>query len=261
MVKWFGTCTDIQEQKQIEQLLLTKNEELKKINEDLDQFVYTASHDLKLPIINMASIFDELKQSATYQDPEADQLIALFQKALQQIYGTINDLSEIGKFQKNVYNTIEPVHLPTLTDEVKASIQELIATSAAQITTDFSQVPYLPFSKVNLKSIIYNLLSNAIKYQVPGRPPVILLKSYVYSPDYLALSITDNGLGIDLDKHQKKLFQMYKRLHNHVPGSGLGLYIIHRIMTNNKGLIEVESTVNKGTTFRLLFPHNPTISA
>ena len=252
ITKWFGTCTDIEEQKQAEKILLSKNEELKKINEDLDRFVYTASHDLKLPIINMASIFKELQESAIYQDPESDKLIQMFHKALQQIYATINDLSEVAKFQKNIYDSIEEVNLHDLTEEIKQSIQDLITSSGAQIRTDYNQIPTLQFSKGNLKSIIYNLLSNAIKYQAPERPPLVELCT-TQQGNYTVLSVTDNGLGINLEKNHDKLFQMYKRFHNHVPGTGLGLYIVKRIMDNNQGYIEVESIINEGTTFKIYF--------
>ncbi|RNI30034.1 PAS domain S-box protein [Rufibacter immobilis] len=252
IVKWFGTCTEIEDQKRNEELMEQTNRELRSINEDLDSFVYTASHDLKLPIINMASIFQELMKTATFQDPDANLLINMFNRSLRQIQGTINDLAEIVKVQKSIDAHQEEVQLDTLVNEVQYSIQDLLQNAKATITCDFSQAPSLTFSRVNLKSIFYNLISNAVKYSSPDRAPHVHLQT-ARQNEYLVLKVQDNGLGIDLEKHGAKMFQMFKRFHNHVDGSGLGLYILNRIVQKNGGYIEVDSTLHQGTTFTIYF--------
>lgn len=253
LVMWVGTDTDIHEHKLAQQELLAANRELHKINEDLDRFVYTASHDLKQPIINMGSIFEELMRSCAFQDPDQEKMVALFHKSLQQIQTTIFDLAEIAKVQKNIHQEKEEIDLQTLTQEILLSIQDQVKTTGASVMTDFAAGPRLYFSRVNLRSILYNLLSNAIKYRAPGRPPVVHLRTYPQA-DFLVLAVQDNGLGMDLGQYRDKLFQMFKRFHNHVPGTGLGLYIIHRIMQNNNGLVEVDSSPDTGSTFRIYFP-------
>ncbi|WP_207434223.1 PAS domain-containing protein [Sabulibacter ruber] len=255
IIRWFGTCTDIEDQKQNEALMEQTNRELRSINEDLDSFVYTASHDLKLPIINMAGIFQELTQNATFHDPDAELLISMFNKSLRQINTTISDLAEIVKVQKEIDAHLEESSLSELVDEVKLSIQDLIQNSKAKITCDFSQAPTLVFSRVNLKSILYNLISNAVKYRSPDRVPEVYLHTYKQA-DFTVLKVQDNGMGMDLEKHGAKLFQMFKRFHNHVDGSGLGLYILNRIVQKNGGRIEVESEVGQGTTFTIYFKNN-----
>ncbi|QHL88586.1 PAS domain-containing protein [Nibribacter ruber] len=252
IVKWFGTCTDIEDQKHNEALMEQTNLELMNINEDLDSFVYTASHDLKLPIINMASIFKELTHSATFQDPDANLLIGMFNKSLTQIQGTIHDLAEIVKVQKNIDAQQEEVVLDDLVNEVKLSIQDLLHRNDAHITTQFVAAPSLNFSRVNLKSILYNLVSNAVKYRSPLRTPEVTIFSE-REGDYLVLTVQDNGMGLDMERHGAKLFQMFKRFHNHVDGSGLGLYIVNRIMQKNGGRIDVQSQLGQGTTFTLYF--------
>jgi signal transduction histidine kinase len=92
-------------------------------------------------------------------------------------------------------------------------------------------------------------LSNAIKYRSINRPLKIKIKTYKEN-NFLILSITDNGLGINYNQ-QSKLFTMFKRLHSHVEGTGIGLYIIKRIVENNQGKIEVQSEEGKGTTFKV----------
>ncbi|MGV3540505.1 MAG: PAS domain-containing protein [Rufibacter sp.] len=252
IIRWFGTCTDIEEQKRNEELMEQTNRELRSINEDLDSFVYTASHDLKLPIINMAGIFKELTKNATFHDPDSELLMGMFDKSLNQINATISDLAEIVKVQKNINAHREVINLQELVEEVTLSIKDMVRESGAEIYLDFAQVPTLTFSRVNLKSIFYNLISNAIKYRSPERAPLVHLATR-QEGEYVLLTIKDNGLGIDLKRHGAKMFQMFKRFHNHVPGSGLGLYIINRIMQKNDGQIEIQSELGRGTTFCLRF--------
>ncbi|MDQ4141483.1 MAG: PAS domain-containing sensor histidine kinase, partial [Bacteroidota bacterium] len=250
IVKWFGTCTDIEEKKRAEEELITINQELRKTNEDLDSFVYTASHDLKLPIISMSSIFSELTRSAQFTAPDAEILISMFHKSLDQLQTTIRDLADIVQVQKNLDQHQEINSFAEITKDVQLSIQDMIKESGAQIITDFDPAPTIFFSSVNLKSIIYNLLSNAVKYRSPHRNPIIFLRTSEEN-EYIVLTVQDNGLGINLERHKGKLFQMFKRFHNHVTGSGIGLYIINRIVQNNGGHIEVTSEVDAGTTFKV----------
>ncbi|QMU30701.1 PAS domain-containing sensor histidine kinase [Adhaeribacter radiodurans] len=250
ITKWFGTCTDIEEKKRSEEELLTINQELRKTNEDLDSFVYTASHDLKLPIISMSRIFSELTRSAQFTAPDAEILITMFHKSLDQLHTTIRDLTDIVQVQKNLDQHQEITLFTDVIQEVQLSIQDIIKESDAQIIAHFEAAPTIYFSRVNLKSIIYNLLSNAIKYRSPHRKPVINIKTDKEN-EFIVLTVQDNGLGINLERHKGKLFQMFKRFHNHVGGSGIGLYIINRIVQNNGGHIELTSEVDAGTTFKV----------
>ena len=111
----------------------------------------------------------------------------------------------------------------------------------------------LLFSAKNLRSVVYNLLSNALKYRHPERAPAVRL-SYQAIGDYQVLAVQDNGLGLDLAQGQERLFAMFQRLHTHVEGTGLGLYMVKRMVENAGGRIEVQSQLGKGTTFSVYFP-------
>ncbi|MEJ8801190.1 PAS domain-containing protein [Pontibacter sp. H249] len=252
IIKWFGTCTDIEDHKRAEEELLEKNIALERTNQDLDSFVYTASHDLKLPIVNMVGLFHELTQVAEFKDPDAPKMIGMFNNSLQQMQNTINELSEVVKVQKSVKKELECLPLDEITQNVLANLQHHIEGTQAIITTDFSKAPCLYFTRSGLRSILYNLITNAIKYKSNDRQPVIHLCSEI-KDNFVELKITDNGIGLDLNKHQNKLYQMFKRFHNHVNGSGLGLYIVNRLLTNNGGHINITSNLNEGTTFYLYF--------
>ena len=249
---WVGTSTDIHDFKQAQHNLIQKNQELIKINEDLDNFVYTVSHDLKTPVINIKQLIQELHEQAEFHDPDALVLQEMLNKSLLHMQRTIQDLSEIVKAQKIQGETDEEVDLAQIIDEVKISMNLDAADKGASIKVNLEQLPVLPFNRANLKSILYNLISNSLKYRSDKRTPEITITSSIEA-EYYKLSVADNGIGMDLEKRGHKLFQMFSRLHDHVPGSGVGLYIVNRIIKNNGGYIQVNSKVEAGTTFHLYF--------
>jgi len=251
IVKWFGTSTDIDDFKRTQQRLEQQNATLTLTNQDLDNFVYTASHDLKQPINNMAGIFAELTRTAYFRDPEAVKLIGMFERALQQIYDTIHNLSELVQVQKlRLSVPAEAVDLTQLAQEITTSIGEQIAAAHAVVTLDFAALPVVEFVRPNLQSVLYNLLSNALKYAAPGRQPQIQLRSAV-EDGHPVIIVQDNGLGIDLERYGRQLFNIFRRFHSHVDGSGMGLYLVNRIVQSHGGRVEVQSTVGEGTTFRI----------
>ncbi|GAA3918575.1 PAS domain-containing sensor histidine kinase [Hymenobacter algoricola] len=251
VVRWFGTNTDVTEAQRVAEQLKEQNRELLRINEDLDNFVYTASHDLKQPINNMAGIFEELTRTAYFRDPDAVKLIAMFERALQQIYDTIHNLSELVKVQKLRHALpAEAIGLEQLTQQVLTSISEQLDSSRAIVTLDFSLVPVVEFVRPNLQSVLYNLLSNALKYAAPRRQPRIAVRSALEA-GHPVIIVQDNGLGIDMERYGHQLFTMFRRFHSHVAGSGMGLYLVNRIVQSHGGHVEVQSQVNEGTTFRI----------
>jgi signal transduction histidine kinase len=141
-----------------------------------------------------------------------------------------------------------------LFEDVKYSLESLIQKYSPIITTDFS-VHEIYFSRKNLRSLFYNILSNAIKYSSPDRVNEITIATKAEG-NYTVLSIADKGLGMS-EGYENKIFRMFKRLHDHVEGSGVGLYLVKRIIENSGGKIEVESALGKGSCFRLFFRKNP----
>lgn len=135
-------------------------------------------------------------------------------------------------------------------DDVKQDLAALIKDNNATIITHF-EVEKLHYARKNLRSIIHNLLSNALKYCSAERPPEVLIETR-HTQHFTILHIQDNGEGIH-ERNKNKIFALFKRLHTHVEGSGMGLYIVKRIMENSGGSIEVTSELGKGTTFILNF--------
>jgi signal transduction histidine kinase len=240
------------ELKKSEGELILKNDELRKINIDLDNFVYTASHDLKAPISNIEALTNLLKGRLDKSlSEENKKLLDMIGLCVQKFKTTIEDLTEITKVQKNREQEEEEyISIKEILEDIKIDINQLAVQSKVSIEEDF-EVNTIVFARKNLRSIMYNILSNAIKYRSNDRPPKVRIKTCL-EEEYVVLSIEDNGLGISKENHNK-IFKMFKRLHNHVEGSGIGLYIIKRIIENRGGKIEVESELNMGSTFKVYF--------
>ncbi|MDQ3534404.1 MAG: HAMP domain-containing histidine kinase [Bacteroidota bacterium] len=231
-----------------------RNKELVKINNDLDNFIYTASHDLKTPVVNLEGLISLLKnQTKDYSDADIHKILNMPEDSIHKMKETISGLTEIIKVQKNTVDELEKVNLMDIINHVKVDLRENINESNAIIEEEI-KVDQILFSKNNVRSILHNLLSNAIKYRSPERQLYIKLSSY-YEEEYVVITVQDNGLGIP-EKYQSKLFTMFKRLHTHVEGTGIGLYIIKRIVENYKGKVILESEFDIGSTFKIYIPHN-----
>jgi PAS domain S-box-containing protein len=251
----FNILVDITPQKKIEEELKEKNTELTKINSDLDNFIYTASHDLKAPVSNIEGLIEYLKEAIkNKEEEESETILKMIDKSISRFKTTILDLTEISKANNDHEEDLHLINCEQIIEDVKFVIGDKIRKSDAKITLDIKTCDYIHFSRKNFKSIIYNLLSNAIKYQHPDRRPEILIRTEKSAGGWMILSVTDNGLGIK-NSYLPKLFTMFKRFHDHVEGSGIGLYIIKRIIDNAGGKIEVESEQGKGSTFRIFLKH------
>ncbi|CAN5248691.1 hypothetical protein BH23BAC1_BH23BAC1_48600 [soil metagenome] len=234
--------------------LSRKNEELTKINTDLDNFIYTASHDLKAPVSNIEGLINHLKVELEENKPLNDNLEQIFNmitKSVNRFRITLRDLTEIGKIQKNLQEDEEEINIEELIEEAKLVLANLITISLAEVHFTTQIMPVIKFSSQNLRSIVYNLISNAIKYRSYDRDPIIKI-SCDKQENMFILKVEDNGLGIK-QENISKMFEMFKRLHSHVEGTGIGLYLVKRIMENSGGKIQVESEEGKGTIFTLFF--------
>ncbi len=243
--------TDITEDKIKEKELQKKNEELIKINNDLDNFIYTASHDLKAPVSNIEGLLYALSDSLAEKqklDEEMTGFISLIKTSVLRFQTTIKDLTEVSKTQRNIEDDVQRLDLRDILEEVKLNLRPLIEESAATVEAQLADSQF-SFSRVNMRSILQNLISNAIKYRSEQRLPLVKIRTYI-SANYFVLEVADNGLGIK-EAYTEKIFQMFKRFHDHVEGTGVGLYIVKRIVDNAGGKVEVESEVDKGTTFRI----------
>jgi sigma-B regulation protein RsbU (phosphoserine phosphatase) len=234
-------------------LLTAQNEQLSRSTADLDNFVYMASHDLRQPINNMAGLFAELKRTAAFTDPDTEDMVRMFEASLQQAVRTIEGLTEVVE-QQQVLIPVEAHALHPLAEEILASLQPQLLAQQAEFRLDFAAAPTVHTTRPGLYSTLYNLFSNALRYAEPGRPARVLVQS-AREAGAVVLTVQDNGRGLDLAQHGTELFQLARRFHPEVAeGTGTGLYLVNRLMTQAGGRVEVESEVGRGTTFRLVWP-------
>jgi signal transduction histidine kinase len=234
--------------------LTAKNAELIRINTDLDNFIYTASHDLKSPIANIEGLTTTLTKKLTTKfslDEEHNRILSMIANSISRLKSTISDLTEIAKAQKEDIEK-EIVSVSQIINEATTDLDKLMQDNEVILHKKL-EVDQLSIASKNLRSIIYNLLSNAIKYRSQERRPEIVIETNIHGK-YILIKVKDNGIGI-AENNIQKVFTMFKRFHTHVEGTGIGLYIVKRIVDNAGGKIEVESKVNIGTTFRVFLPY------
>ncbi|PVY42314.1 chemotaxis protein CheB [Pontibacter virosus] len=253
--RMIGSFIDLSDLKLAQEELQHTNDHLMRVIDDLDTFVYTASHDLKSPIANIEGLMLVLEEQIQVAEPlpgePTDPLFVMIKDSIRRFKNVIRDLTDIAKVQRDVDGEAEPLEIEAVYNTIYEGLRGEAERKQAIIETNFSEAPNISFSKKNLNSILYNLLSNALKYSSPDRRPHVKIKSS-YKGKKLELSIEDNGLGISKES-QNKLFTLFKRFHSHVEGTGMGLYIVKRIMDNSGGQVQVKSETNKGTTFTLTF--------
>jgi signal transduction histidine kinase len=235
--------------------LQEKTSNLTTIKNDLDTFIYTAAHDLKSPIANMEGLLDILYTTVSEEKinrGKVNKIVELLKTTFRRFGTTIKDLTTFVEAENDTTDEkTEEINIFEVVENVKGDLTHLIEESNAKIEVIGQDKFLINIPKKNFRSIMYNLLSNAIKYRSSERSPEVVVRMEKVDGK-IHLSVTDNGLGIPSDKLDK-VFTIFKRFHDHVEGSGLGLYIVKRMIDRSKGQIEVDSTLNKGTIFTIIF--------
>ncbi len=240
------TFNDISELKKTQAELKKKNQSLTRINEDLDHFIHAASHDLLAPLSNIESSITVLNEEMPVKDIFLSEFLIVINNSIKTFRSLVTDIAIIAKVEGDMIVT-EAVNLNETIDNIEWSLKDKIAASNCKIIRKFD-VPYIQFSKKNMRSILYNLISNALKFR-SKKTPVITISTFIEG-DYCVLTVQDNGNGIP-ENGLDKIFEMYGRLHQDIEGSGIGLYLAKKIVNASGGSILVESELGKGTKFTI----------
>ncbi len=241
---------DITELKKLLLELDISNKALLRINSDLNNFVYSVSHDLNAPVNNIKSVLALLKKKVDMRDPEVLRLSAIITKALKNHKEVIADMIKVGKLDAEMLSEGNVESFEDMCSEITEILSERIAFSRASVSFDL-QEKNVRFPKKNLRSIILNLLTNALKFASPDKHPEIMVCTSKVN-DFILLSVKDNGIGISRDRIDF-IFQMYHRINNDTEGQGIGLFLIKKIVDASGGKIEVESYPGLGSTFNIFF--------
>ena len=243
---------DSTERKKNDERLRQSNNELRRANADLEQFAYSASHDLREPLRQVA-IYSQLleKKYADKLEGRGAQYLGYCVEGAHRLEMLISDLLAYSQATNTDDVSLEPVDVSQVIDTVKKNLSASIAETAAEIST--ANLPVICAHSVPLLHLFQNLISNALKYRSKKQPRIEIAAAE--DGDYWRFSVQDNGIGIPKE-FQKQIFGIFKRLHNRAeyPGTGIGLAICQKIVEQYEGRIWVESEPGRGSTFFFTLP-------
>jgi len=247
-----GIARDITERKKSEQHLVKTVGELKRSNDELQQFAYVASHDLQEPLRMVASYTQLLaKRYKGRLDSDADEFMAFAVDGCTRMKELIQDLlaySRAGTGEK----TLREISGEDALNEALTNLQAAIVQSGTVVTRD--SLPAIRTNETQLAQVFQNLVGNAIKYRSAEIPQIHISASKNVGNEWI-FSVRDNGLGID-PQYFERIFILFQRLHGReeFEGTGIGLAICKKIVERLGGRIWVESQPGKGSTFYFALP-------
>ncbi len=248
---WISIQRDITEEKNQEKEKEQLIRELTQNNKDLKQFSYITSHNLRAPLSNLIGLLN-LIEDIPNDNQELKELISGFSKSTHLLNDTINDLAKVMIIKDNPSIQKEEILLNVIFENVFCQLNSQIELYKPIIKLDFEKATTLYVNKAYIESILMNLLTNSIKYKSENRKLKISIATSQLN-DAVILTFKDNGIGIDLERNKDKVFGLYQRFHNYPDSKGLGLYLVKSQVETMGGIIDIESQVNKGTIFTLIF--------
>ncbi|HEX6334220.1 MAG TPA: chemotaxis protein CheB [Flavisolibacter sp.] len=285
ITKWFGTCTDIHDQKLMNDILEKKvrertqelqriNSELESSNNELLQFASVASHDLKEPLRKIHMFSNLIRER--YQDTlsgDADSYLDRIVKASARMTKLINDLLTFTRLSVN--SSYENTDLNVIVDEVMSDLE--LAINEKNAVIEIGDLPEAEIITGQMRQVFQNIISNALKFTRPGvRPHIKITSSLVSSCDtearpspagkFCRIEVEDNGIGFD-NQYSKKIFTIFQRLHGReqYDGTGIGLAITKKIIEKHNGVITASSRENQGSRFTIVLPlqqqYAPTVAS
>jgi len=242
---------EITELKKSEEQLKAQNIELEKVNHELDQFVYSASHNLRAPLLSVKGLLG-LIEDDEMEAPARQRFIDEIYKSIQRLDATIKDIID---YSKNARLELLPTPID-LEQLVRNTHEDLKFYEGTTVSLEFSILQSSAFftDERRLKSIVHNIMSNSVKYSDPNKENCTLQVKVNATPETCTLVFTDNGKGISED-NQRRVFDMFYRGTTERSGSGLGLYIVKEMTERIGGSIQLQSELGKGTTLKLVLPN------
>lgn len=239
---------DITNKKRADEELRQSFELVSDQNKRLLNFSYIVSHNLRSHTSNIEGIISFLETAKTQE--ERDEMIGLLKKVSGSLNETMSNLNEVVSIRTNINLSIEKLNLRSYVENALLVLSRQVLDKGAVVRNLVDPEVTVDYNSAYLESILYNLISNAVRYSHKDRKPEVTV---AFDKKEKTLTITDNGIGIDLSKHGEKLFGMYKTFNNNPDSKGLGLFLVKNQVDAMGGSIGVTSQPNQGTTFTIHF--------
>lgn len=252
--------------------LENKIEALARSNSELEQFAYVASHDMQEPLRKIRSFADRIRIKFGAELPdEVNMMLGKIDSSSRRLQSLIHDLLSFSRTVNSGSEAIR-LNLSVPLGEARSNLSEIIRERNVTIHCD--TLPYLDMHPGQITQLFQNLLSNAIKYQEPDRKPVISIHHELVTGEIIPeirpahqelhfhkIRVIDNGIGFK-EEFSKKIFVIFQRLHdrNHFEGTGIGLAICKRVVSNHNGYIFAESAEGEGACFTVYLPADSLLS-
>lgn len=245
-----GIMIDIGESKRAEKALSDSFDLVNEQNKRLLNFSYIVSHNLRSHTSNIQAISSLIEH--TDSEEERKEFIELMKTVSGSLNETLVNLNKVVNIQTSIDIIREHLNLSNYINRTIDVLNDQIVLKNATIINNVPDEIEVYYNPAYLESILLNFIFNAIRYSHPERKPFIELNCY-YEKGQLVLSVTDNGIGIDLEKNGHQLFGMYKTFNGNPDSKGVGLFISKNQIEAMGGKVAVESTINENTTFKIYF--------
>ncbi|HAA21855.1 MAG TPA: hypothetical protein DCP28_24950 [Cytophagales bacterium] len=242
---------DITERKAAEKAIQEQNKELKKTNQELDTFVYRVSHDLRAPLVSSLGLIE-----LTLNESNPDIIMNYLELQKKSLTKLDNFIKDILNYSRNSRLEIvqEPINFDELVGGIFEQLNYIESYKSIERIVKITTTGEFYSDQRRLHVVLSNLISNALKFSRHHLPDTYVKVEVSGDMEWVEIRVQDNGQGIP-EEHLANIFKMFYRATDRQSGSGLGLYIVKETIEKLGGAIEVESTINEGTLFKILLPN------
>ncbi|HEY0654530.1 MAG TPA: ATP-binding protein [Chryseosolibacter sp.] len=234
------------------QALQSQNAELKKINKELDSFVYSVSHNLRAPLMSVLGLLDLAKHENNNKS-ELDLYFSMMETSIHKLDETVKEILDYSRNARQNLS-IEKIDLSKMIDDHFEKMQFMPGSQSIQRFINIEEKAIFHSDSYRLSVIMNNLISNAIKYHDPQKDQPFIRIAVTVDEEKAVMIFEDNGIGIE-ERYLDKVFDMFFRGTDKNKGAGLGLYIVKEAVDKLKGKVGIQSQVGKGTMFSLELPN------